>query len=190
VAFDHTTRKILDDRDKQPLADWTPNTWYQVRVLVDRIGMRARIWIDGVPKDDGRLVEKFHPEWINSLGLVAGHAGVAVYYDNVRVFLPGIQETGRLLLDEIDLLVSRGELPTANANQLRIPILNSLDNEDGGDLAAAIADLNNFKNIVTVWGRPGVPVQVDNPAPLMMKDYHHMTKLASQMIGQLQKRLR
>jgi len=190
VIFDHSTRQILDERDNKPLLGWSPGVWYKVRTLVDRVDLRAKIWVNNQLVVDGTMVGRSHPEWINALGLGAGHSGIPVYYDNVKVFLPGVQEMGGLLLDEIDGLVSRGELSTANANQLRTQILGALDNEQGGDYGAAMDGLRAFLATAETWARPGSNPVLNVPPTLFMKNYDHMTRLGEQMILQIQYRLK
>lgn len=184
LLFDHATNKVLDETTRKPMADWTPGVWTPVRTLVDRVDMRVKIWVDGKLVADRPMTDRFHPEWIDAMALMAGPAGVPVYYDNVRVFVPGVQETGTFVLDEIDKLAARNELATASANQLKTPLVNALEKEDGGDLEGAIAGLATFKSTVTTWARHSR--LLDQPPVLMMKDYLHMTRLADQMIRQLQ----
>ncbi|HEX6900543.1 MAG TPA: hypothetical protein VF789_12540 [Thermoanaerobaculia bacterium] len=183
VKFDHATHKILDNSTEAALGDWTPGVWYQVRVLMDREDHRVKIWIDGAPKADFR-VDTFHPEFINSIGLVGSEAAVPVYYDNVRLFLPGIQESGVLLLDKLDLLVSRGELPVNIAKELSQSVLRAMANEEAGRLVVARTNLMTFRTKVANYSKPGTPA-TDHPPVFMMKDYFHLTRLADQMIVQL-----
>ena len=101
VRFEHSRQLVLAE-DGTVLGAWNPGTWYQVRVLLDRPNTSYDVWLDGsqVGFDLPTSAEK--PELVNALALVSGHAGVAVYYDDVSVFVPGGDMDGDGIPDDID----------------------------------------------------------------------------------------
>jgi hypothetical protein len=191
VIFDHLTKKILMPTPEgyTALGDWTPDTWYKVRTLVDRISHRVKVWIDdGNPEWDNQIPGLLHPEWIDALGLVAGHAGGPVYYDNVRVFLPRVQDLAALAKEEIDRYLAT-PMPTGvrgEVGQLKDLLDEAMDYESIGIYDAAIDGLTEFLTKVEDLAKPRTVTEANKLPRLTMKEYEHLTRLGEQMIIQIQ----
>lgn len=84
VFFDHDTRRI-EGEGKVPLGMWSPQTWYKVKVVLDRRTNLYSVWIDGRLAGQNIRTEGDCYQ-INALALFSGHPGVKVWYDDVRVF--------------------------------------------------------------------------------------------------------
>jgi len=89
VNFNHDDLKIYDDALGEVLGTWEPGTWYYVKVVLDRGVNKYDVWINGEMK--GVQLDTHHSDThlINALALVSDHAGVKVYYDDVKVFFEG-----------------------------------------------------------------------------------------------------
>ena len=67
------------------LQPYTPNTWYKIRVVVDRTARLFNVWIDGVLK--GLNIPIYYdPYEILSLQLQVGWVDAKGYFDDVKVF--------------------------------------------------------------------------------------------------------
>jgi len=66
------------------MGPYEANRWYHVKVLIDRDAGKYSVWID----DSLKAVDIAIPDTyeINALELESGHAGVKVFFDDVRVF--------------------------------------------------------------------------------------------------------
>lgn len=67
------------------LQSYSPNTWYKVKVILDRTTRLYSVWIDDVLKGQN-LVETNDPREILSFELASELAEVKAYFDDVRVF--------------------------------------------------------------------------------------------------------
>jgi hypothetical protein len=101
VRFDHASHLILAE-DGSILGRWMPQTWYAVRVLLDRKARTYDVWINGAQVGDDLALSAHAPDLIDAVALVAGHAGVPVYYDDVAVFTPDADRDGDGIPDDVD----------------------------------------------------------------------------------------
>lgn len=199
VMFDHLTKKIkkpiLQEPYYQDLQSWLPDTWYKVRALADRVNHRAKVWINDTLVLDDQMVGAsklyrtplLHPEMIDALALVAGHAGGPVYYDNVRVFLPGVQEMGVLAKEDVDRVVLNYMSATdaAAVKALKGKIDEALENELVGEHNAAIENLTDF--LAEVERLAGTkPISLNKIPPLTTRDHDNLARKGEQMIIQIQ----
>jgi hypothetical protein len=72
--------------DGTVLGDWEPGVWCHVKVVLDRRTNTYSVWIDHQFKGDILFTAHSDTESINALALMSDHAGVKVYFDDVRVF--------------------------------------------------------------------------------------------------------
>ena len=193
VIFDHPSGKIKKPTPLsgvyEDLRGWSPDTWYKVRTLVNRVDHRVKVWIDGVLVWDDEIPRLLHPEGIDAIAFSAGHAGGPVYYDNVRVFLPGVQEMGALAREEIDRFINIPKLPSYVADavgQLKGPLDEAMNHESAGDYAAAIESLRGFLTMADNLAKPRPIIRVNQLPPLTEKDHDTLTRLGGQMILQIQ----
>ena len=63
---------------------YEPDTWYNIRVIVNRETNIFNVWINNVLK--GENLQTKDSFALNALRLGSSHAGVPVYYDDVKVF--------------------------------------------------------------------------------------------------------
>ena len=70
---------------------WSPREWYRVKLVLDRSANTFDVWINGelVGEDISVLPEYQDTYNINALALYSDHAGVKVYFDDVKVFTQG-----------------------------------------------------------------------------------------------------
>jgi hypothetical protein len=66
------------------MGPYEANRWYHVKVLIDREAGKYSVWIDDSLKAADIAIPDTYE--INALELESGHAGVKVFYDDVRVF--------------------------------------------------------------------------------------------------------
>jgi len=85
VAFNEDNMKILAEGNIV-LGTWTTDTWYKVKVMLDRGTNTYNVWIDGQQKATNLNLNNNDPNIISALALQSDHPGVEVYYDDVRVF--------------------------------------------------------------------------------------------------------
>jgi hypothetical protein len=85
AKFNHNDGRIWAE-DGTILGGWEPGVWYQVKVLLDRSTNSYDVWIDGELRGEGLSTTRSDTHLIDALALVSAHAGVKVYYDDVRVF--------------------------------------------------------------------------------------------------------
>ena len=85
VRFNHDDGEIKAE-DGTVLGDWEPGVWYQVKVVLDRRTNTYAAWIDGELKGEGLSTTRSDTELIDAFALMSDHAGVKVYYDDVKVF--------------------------------------------------------------------------------------------------------
>jgi len=85
VIFDHQDGKIKAE-DGTILGDWTPKTWYKVRVVLDRASKTYSVWINGELRGQNLKIKMEHPELIDAIALTSAWPGAEVYYDDVKVF--------------------------------------------------------------------------------------------------------
>jgi hypothetical protein len=67
------------------LQPYAPNTWYKIRVVMDRTARIFNVWIDGVLKGEN-IPEYYDPNEILSLQLQVGWINNKGYFDDVKVF--------------------------------------------------------------------------------------------------------
>jgi len=72
----------------QILQSYNPNTWYKVKVVLDKTNTVYNVWIDDVLKGQN-LVETNNPQEILSFELDSEWAGVKAYFDDAKVFEGG-----------------------------------------------------------------------------------------------------
>jgi hypothetical protein len=101
IRFDHASGAVLSE-DGTVLSYWSPQTWYTVRVLLDRSAKTYDVWIDGATVGSGLALNAQEPELVEALALVSAHAGVSVYYDDVSVFVPEADSDGDGVPDAAD----------------------------------------------------------------------------------------
>jgi len=67
---------------------WQPKTWYKIRLVLNRSSNTFNVWINDklVGENIDVLPESQDTYNINSLALFSDHAGVKVYFDDVKVF--------------------------------------------------------------------------------------------------------
>ncbi len=85
VSFDHDGRVVMAE-DGTILGAWEPGCWYRIKVILDRRTNRYDIWLDERLVGPGIATRHSDTNSIASLALFSGHPGVAVFYDDVRVF--------------------------------------------------------------------------------------------------------
>jgi hypothetical protein len=85
VNFNHDDMKIHADKG-EVIGDWQTGTWYAVKVVLDRDVNKYDVWINGELKGIQLSTSNNDTDLINAIALVSDHAGVKVYYDDVRVF--------------------------------------------------------------------------------------------------------
>lgn len=86
VFFNHDNGKIWAE-DDTILGEWEPGVWYKVKVVLDRSTNTYNVWIDGELRGEGLSTTRSDTDLIDALALISDHAGVKVYYDDVRVFV-------------------------------------------------------------------------------------------------------
>jgi hypothetical protein len=96
VTFGHTDHSIRAE-DGTLLGSWQIQTWYKVKVVLDRNTNTYSVWINGVLKGQGLpLSSPQDSNLIVSLRLDSDHPGANVYYDDVRVFVVTDLDDGKL----------------------------------------------------------------------------------------------
>lgn len=85
VNFNHIDGKIMSE-DDTILGDWVPKRWYKIKTILDRPSKTYSVWVDGLLKGSDMGIDMKQPELIDAISLIAGHPGVEVYYDDVKVF--------------------------------------------------------------------------------------------------------
>jgi hypothetical protein len=143
TQFNHPYLEVRSETEI-PIGTWVPGTWYRVRALLDRTLRTYAVWLDGEQVAEGLPIWYLHPDWIQALGLVAAHAGVKVYYDDVKVFVPGPEEVSGILEGEIAALVDGGALTGGLGTALTAKLDNTLDKLARGQTASAVAMLQAF----------------------------------------------
>ena len=143
TQFNHASLEVRSETEI-PIGTWQPGTWYRVRALLDRTLRTYGVWLDGEPVAAGLPIWYLHPDQIQALGLVAAHAGVKVYYDDVKVFVPGPEETAGILGDEVAALVDGGTLTAGLGTALTAKLDHALDKLASGQTEPAFAMLQAF----------------------------------------------
>ncbi|MHC4555797.1 MAG: hypothetical protein ACYTFW_04025 [Planctomycetota bacterium] len=85
VLFNHDDGQIKAE-DGTALGDWEPGVWCQVKVILDRRANTYDVWIDEELRAEGLSTTHSDTELIDALSLMSDHAGVKVYYDDVKVW--------------------------------------------------------------------------------------------------------
>lgn len=158
------------------LGSWSPQTWYDVRVLLDRVTHTYRLWIDGQLLGAGLPIDYAHPEWIDAVALTAGHGGVPIHYDDVAVFVPEPAEIAGLLADEVDALVAAESLNPGQAHALETKLVHALERLERGRTGPAMNQLRAFIQQVESLVAEGV---------LLVSEGDHLVRLAELMLEEM-----
>jgi hypothetical protein len=117
VKFNHKDGKIYSE-DGKVLGSWNPQTWYKVKVILNRSTNTYSVWIDGELRGENLRIQRNDTNMINAIALTSAWPGQKVYYDNVRVFtVQQPQYYLRVSLDSVNL--NNQALQTANP-ELRV----------------------------------------------------------------------
>lgn len=97
--------------EAQNLQPYAPNTWYKVKLVLDRSTNTFSVWInDELKASNLKTAESYD---INALQLASRWGGVRCYYDDVRVF--AVQQTQYYLRVRLDSVSLNGQsLPVDN----------------------------------------------------------------------------
>ncbi|WP_297489916.1 DUF2341 domain-containing protein [Thermococcus sp.] len=87
VIFRHNgIAYAYSEGEEHQLTSWKPQTWYHVKVILNRKTNTYDVYINGKLVADDIPVEHSDTENINAIVLTAGHANANVVFDNVRIF--------------------------------------------------------------------------------------------------------
>jgi hypothetical protein len=140
VCFRHMTGVIASETGVT-LGTWAPGSWYRVRVVLDRTARTYSVWIDGSLAGANLPIYYLQPERIDSFAALSAHAGVRVFYDDVRVFVPASADTLGLLRSEIAALRDAGAINGGQANALTVKLDQAIARLGEGRVAPAIGIL-------------------------------------------------
>jgi hypothetical protein len=91
------------------LMPYDPNTWYKVRVVIDRTAGEYNVWIDDALLAQNIAIQDTNQ--IEALMLAEGWAGFRVYFDDVKVFEGAPAPTHRRFSPIIDCYGFRNIIP-------------------------------------------------------------------------------
>jgi hypothetical protein len=121
------------------LMPYAPNTWYKVRVVIDRSAGEYSVWIDDALIAQNIAVQDTNQ--IEALMLAAGFAGFKVHFDDVRVFETRARS-----------LTLYGSFDYGVAEQAKVKIFAQLrDKITMEPISAANVSINVFDPNGTLW---------------------------------------
>jgi hypothetical protein len=115
-----------------------------VRVVLDRTARTYSVWIDGSRVGADLPIDWLHPERIDSFAAVSAHAGVKVFYDDVRVFIPSPEEILTMVRSKVAALQADGALNAGQAHALTVKLDHAIARLGEGRVPPAIGILRAF----------------------------------------------
>jgi len=130
---------------------WSPRTWYRVKLILDRSANTFDVWING--EDDISVLPEYQDTYnIDALALYSDHAGVKVYFDDVKVFAQAEESRYEYWLPWTDNTWPPGSCDLCSYIQFLIFEDNTIIQIDSDHDGVADAELSGNAGEKLMWG--------------------------------------